>query len=57
MTTTEEPRAHPPRKRRHSTRNFDRRLKAAGIDPDIVPEDADEFRYQFARMICMFVNK
>ncbi len=44
-------------KRRHSKRNLERRLKVAGLYDKEPPEDADEFRYQFARMICMFVNE
>ena len=36
--------------------SYNRRLKAAGIDPDAMPEDIDEFRYELARMIRMFIN-
>ena len=38
--------------------DFHRRLRAAGIDPESEgPADMDAFRYQLARMICMFLNK
>ena len=56
MTATEPSRTHAPVKRRHSTRTLARRLKAAGLDGDDPPEDIDEFRYQFARRIYMFIN-
>jgi hypothetical protein len=44
-------------KRSYSTRNYERRLKAAGLDNDTVPDDADEFRNQLARRIHMAVNE
>ncbi len=38
--------------------DFLRRLRAAGIDPESEgPADIDAFRYQLARMICMFLNE
>jgi hypothetical protein len=49
-------RKQPHGKRAHDTRSFDRRLKAAGLDNDTIPDNADEFRYQLARRISMFVN-
>lgn len=37
--------------------DFERRLRAAGIDPEAEPpEDMDAFRYQLARKIVMFIN-
>lgn len=52
--------AHPAEQPAHEDEDrgtsFDRRVKAAGIDPDAVPEDMDEFRYTLARKIAMFVN-
>ena len=48
-----EPSAHQNEHRRDS---FYRRLKAAGIDPEAMPEDIGEFRYELARMIRMFIN-
>jgi hypothetical protein len=39
------------------SRSFARRLKAAGIDNEDVPEDADAFRDGLTRRIHMFVNK
>ena len=36
---------------------YQRRLRAAGIDPDAEPpQDKDAFRYQLARRIAMFIN-
>jgi hypothetical protein len=43
-------------KRRHSTRNYERRLKVAGLHDDKIPDDADEFRRAFTRRIYMFIN-
>jgi hypothetical protein len=37
--------------------NYQARLKAAGIDTENMPEDMDEFRWQFARVIAMFLNE
>ncbi len=37
--------------------SFHRRVAAAGIDLDHVPEDMDEFRYRLARLITMYVNE
>ena len=36
--------------------SYRRRVAAAGIDLDKMPEDIDEFRYQLARLIAMYVN-
>ena len=37
--------------------DYQRRLRAAGIDPDAEPpEDKDAFRNQLARRIAMFIN-
>jgi hypothetical protein len=37
--------------------DYQRRLRAAGIDPEAnPPEDMDAFRYQLARMMVMFLN-
>jgi hypothetical protein len=36
---------------------FNRRLKAAGIDRDYMPQDQDEFRYHLARMISIYRNR
>jgi hypothetical protein len=41
----------------HRRRSFERRLRAAGIDAETIPDDMDEFRVQLARCICMFVNQ
>lgn len=38
-------------------RSYKRRLKAAGIDDDTMPDDIDEFRFQLARCISMFLNQ
>jgi hypothetical protein len=57
MTETVDFCAHPPRKRRHSTRSYRRRLKVAGLHDDTMPDDIDEFRNQLARRICMFINE
>ena len=44
--------------RKHDARNYEARLRAAGIDPQAPPpENIDEFRCQFARRIAMFVNE
>ena len=46
-----------PRTRPHDTDEYNRRLRAAGIDRDAAPpEDIDAFRRLLARMIAMFVN-
>ena len=49
-------RRHPRGKNTHDTSNYQERLKAAGLDGDDVPDDADEFRNQLARRIVMFIN-
>ncbi len=56
MTETVASPLRPHGKRRQGTRNYQRRLKVAGLDNDKIPDDADEFRYQLARRICMFIN-
>jgi len=41
----------------HRSADLERRLRAAGIDPDAEPPaDMDAFRYQLARQIVMFIN-
>lgn len=59
--STHAPAAEPPvrenqaqQKERHDS--YHRRLKAAGLDSDAIPEDIDEFRWQFARRIAMFID-
>jgi hypothetical protein len=52
-------RTHPHGKDTHDTRNYQQRLKAAGLDCDTaedIPADMDEFRNQLARRIVMFIN-
>lgn len=39
------------------TASFHRRVAAAGIDLNDVPQDMDEFRYRLARLITMYVNE
>jgi hypothetical protein len=56
MTETTASPSRPHGKRRHSTRNYERRLKVAGLHDDTIPEDADEFRRAFTRRISMFIN-
>jgi hypothetical protein len=36
--------------------DYERRLRAAGINEDECPENMDAFRYRLARMLCMFHN-
>ncbi len=55
MTTPPRPESN--RERARHARSFERRLKAANINNETMPDDADEFRYQLTRCICMFVNK
>ena len=43
--------------RKHDTSSFKRRLKAASLDDETMPDDIDEFRYQVARRIAMFLNQ
>jgi hypothetical protein len=38
-------------------RSFERRLKAASLDDETMPEDMDAFRYALARRIAMFLNR
>ncbi len=44
-------------KRKHDSREYQRRLKAAGLDKETMPDDIDEFRNELARRICMFFNE
>ncbi|HET9715851.1 MAG TPA: hypothetical protein VFP60_06665 [Pseudolabrys sp.] len=37
--------------------DYQRRLKAAGLDCDDIPDDEDEFRRRLVRMIPMFLNQ
>lgn len=46
-----------PRALARRSESYRRRLKAAGIDPDAMPEDIDEFRGELARMIAMFIDE
>jgi hypothetical protein len=39
------------------SRSYERRLKAAGLDHEDYPEDADEFRNALTRRIWMFLNE
>ena len=48
---------HSPRAREaRAAASYERRLKAAGIDPEEVPADPDEFRGRLARQIAMYLN-
>jgi hypothetical protein len=55
MTATGPARAQPHDNDSHDTSTLEQRLKAAGLDGGS-PDNADEFRDQFARMIDMFIN-
>jgi hypothetical protein len=56
--TNTQPSADRPRKRsKADTRSFERRLKAAGLDNENMPDDIDEFRCDLARRIHMLVNE
>jgi hypothetical protein len=57
MTETAASPLRPHGKPRHSTRNYERRLKVAGLDDDNIPDDIDEFRRAFTRRIYMFINE
>ncbi len=47
----------PRRKRVRDPRAYQRRLKAAGLDNNTMPEDADAYRFELARRICMFLDE
>ncbi len=47
----------PRRKRKFDARSYRRRIKAAGLDNDTVPEDAVAFRLALARRIWMLLDE
>jgi hypothetical protein len=46
-----------PAKQARDSRDYERRLKAAGLDNDTIPDDDDAFRFELARRITMFFNE
>ena len=54
---TDTGRAHSRGEDSDDSEDFERRLKAAGLDPAHVPADRDEFRRRLARIITMLINE